>query len=184
MSQRHISYEGLYWKGWLEQREWLTLFLRIIVDCGVWIVEWDMLQEQVTLYMNTKSQCYSHSTLLTPHSSWMPCSLRAFALITHGVYGVQYFLTWIWQFLNRNLHATGVEIWRLGIIVVTLQRIRGYALRVKAAAQHSSSELGSAFALHFPCSVKSQRDNKETKRQVVRRLEGPGTWRIGDRHKN
>jgi len=23
--------------------------------------------------------------------------------------------------------------------------------RVKAAAQHSSSELGSAFALHFPC---------------------------------
>ena len=27
------------------------------------------------------------------------------------------------------------------------------ALRVKAAAQHSSSELGSAFALHFPCTV-------------------------------
>ena len=117
-------------------------------------------------------------------SQRLPCSLRAFALITHGVYGVQYFLTWIWQFLNRNLHATGVEIWKLVVFVVTLQRIRGYALRVKAAAQHSSSELGSAFALHFPCSVKSWRDNKETKRQVVRRLEGPGTWRIGDRHKN
>ena len=26
--------------------------------------------------------------------------------------------------------------------------------RVKAAAQHSSSELGSAFTLHFPCNVK------------------------------
>ena len=27
-------------------------------------------------------------------------------------------------------------------------------LRVKAAAQHSSSELGSAFALHFTCGMK------------------------------
>ena len=29
----------------------------------------------------------------------------------------------------------------------------GDALRVKAAAQHSSSELGSAIALHFTCTV-------------------------------
>ena len=29
----------------------------------------------------------------------------------------------------------------------------GDALRVKAAAQHSSSELGSAFTLHFTCNV-------------------------------
>ena len=29
----------------------------------------------------------------------------------------------------------------------------GIASRVKAAAQHSSSELGSAFTLHFPCNV-------------------------------
>ena len=28
--------------------------------------------------------------------------------------------------------------------------------RVKAAAQHSSSELGSAFTLHFICSTKSE----------------------------
>ena len=35
-------------------------------------------------------------------------------------------------------------------VVITLQRI-GDALRVWAAAQHSSSELGSAFALHHPC---------------------------------
>ena len=27
--------------------------------------------------------------------------------------------------------------------------------RVKAAAQHSSSELGSAFALHFTCTIQS-----------------------------
>jgi len=30
------------------------------------------------------------------------------------------------------------------------------ALRIKAAAQHSSSELGSAFTLHFICSTKSE----------------------------
>ena len=30
------------------------------------------------------------------------------------------------------------------------------ALRVKAAAQHSSSELGSAFALHHNCTRKSE----------------------------
>ncbi len=36
----------------------------------------------------------------------------------------------------------------------------GYALRVKAAAQHSSSELGSAFALHFTwhCQSMEQRE--------------------------
>ena len=28
-----------------------------------------MFQVQVTLYMNTESQCYSHSTLHIPHSS-------------------------------------------------------------------------------------------------------------------
>ena len=31
--------------------------------------------------------------------------------------------------------------------------IKKLRVRVKAAAQHSSSELGSALALHFPCSV-------------------------------
>ncbi len=31
--------------------------------------------------------------------------------------------------------------------------IKKLRVRVKAAAQHSSSELGSALALHFPCTV-------------------------------
>ena len=53
----------------------------------------------------------------------MPRSLRAFVLITHSVYGVQYFLTVLLRFLNRNLHATGVDIWKLVVFVVTLQRI-------------------------------------------------------------
>ena len=34
---------------------------------------------------------------------------------------------------------------------VPLQRISENALRVKAAAQHSSNKFDSAFALHFPC---------------------------------
>ena len=60
----------------------------------------------------------------------MPCSLRAFALITHSVYGVQYLLTRIWQFLNRNLHGTRVEIWRLLLFVVILQRIWRCSVKV------------------------------------------------------
>lgn len=36
---------------------------------------------------------------------------------------------------------------------VPLQRISKNALRVKAAAQHSSNKLDSAFALHFPCTL-------------------------------
>lgn len=36
---------------------------------------------------------------------------------------------------------------------VILQRISENALRVKAAAQHSSNKLDSAFALHFPCTL-------------------------------
>ena len=38
-----------------------------------------------------------------------------------------------------------------------LCRALGNALRVWAAAQHSSSELGSAFALHHPCTVNHER---------------------------
>ena len=60
----------------------------------------------------------------------MPCSLRAFALITHSVYGVQCFLTRMWRFLNRNLHATRVEIWRLLLFVVILQRIWRCSVKV------------------------------------------------------
>ena len=37
------------------------------VECGVWSEI--CFQEQVTLYMNTLSQYYSHSTLHIPHSS-------------------------------------------------------------------------------------------------------------------
>ena len=37
----------------------------------------------------------------------------------------------------------------------------GDALRVKAAAQHSSSELGSAFTLHFTCIVKRYQKTRE-----------------------
>lgn len=36
---------------------------------------------------------------------------------------------------------------------VILQRISENALRVKAAAQHSSNKLDSAFALQFPCTL-------------------------------
>ena len=103
----------------------------------------------------------------------MPHSLRETAIVSGRDCHSLYLLTKLPRFLNGFLHATGVEIWRLGIIVVTLQRIRGYALRVKAAAQHSSSELGSAFALHFPCNVKGEETTGSAQ-----------TWRIGDRHKN
>ena len=46
------------------------------------------------------------------------------------------------------------DIWLSHGIVVSLQCIWGNALRVRAAAQHSSSELGSAFTLHLTCTVK------------------------------
>ena len=46
-----------------------------------------------------------------------------------------------------------VKSLRISIIFLYLCNAFGDALRVKAAAQHSSSELGSAFALalHLPC---------------------------------
>ena len=46
------------------------------------------------------------------------------------------------------------------------------ALRIKAAAQHSSSELGSAFALHFICIVKVDGAKKEhrTHKRTLRHL--------------
>ena len=49
------------------------------------------------------------------------------------------------------------EIWRLRYFFVPLPCTWEGTWRVKAAAQHSSSELGSAFALHFTCSAKGWR---------------------------
>ena len=54
----------------------------------------------------------------------------------------------------------------IGNFVLAIKKMR---VRVKAAAQHSSSELSSAFALHFPCTVNlvggapAMRDTHESK---------------------
>ena len=54
--------------------------------------------------------------------------------------------------VNIFLQCKCLRIWFLAENVVSLQCMWD-ALRVKAAAQHSSSELGSAFTLHFTCIV-------------------------------
>ena len=61
------------------------------------------------------------------------------------------------------------KIWKRTKIVVPLQSIKGNALRVWAAAQHSSSELGSAFALHHPCTVNHERLQSGKRRADVDR---------------
>ena len=62
----------------------------------------------------------------------------------------------------------------LRIILYLCKAIRKIALRVKAAAQHSSSKLSSAFTLHFPCTVNQKRKARtqsmkdtESNKQVI-----------------
>ena len=52
---------------------------------------------------------------------------------------------------NNNVKIFYHEIWRIGFFSLTLPCTWEGTWRVKAAAQHSSSELGSALALHFTC---------------------------------
>ena len=44
--------------------------------------------------------CYFVTKINPAREERMPCSLRAFVLITHSVYGVQCFLTENWGFVN------------------------------------------------------------------------------------
>jgi len=66
------------------------------------------------------------------------------------------FLTEKAYFVNRFLQVTVGRFLAVGGFWSNFALANKLQERIKAAAQHSSSELGSAFTLHFICSTKSE----------------------------